>query len=194
MSYLRDSFCSNCTTRLDKVNKENIRRINVDNYADYIRAFPNRIILLNDGVCGKCYKIFRDTKKSWLNSNQTTAQNHVSNNNQNLINETVTQRSNIIPNTTKSNSSKENKTNTNQTAAVTFNTYLNNTNHSSRLNQTDENSNNISTMFECDNHYNYISDNNQHSPITLNSKKRENKRGKTFLQRKGDKAGSGKYF
>ena len=59
MSYLRDAWCCVCTTRLDKVKKGSIRRINPDNINEYSTTFPNSLILLNDCVCGDCNNFYK---------------------------------------------------------------------------------------------------------------------------------------
>ena len=77
MSYLRDAWCCVCTTRLDKVKKGSIRRINPDNINEYSKTFPNSLILLNDCVCGDCktnfYKIktLQKQNENENKSNQT---------------------------------------------------------------------------------------------------------------------------
>ena len=77
MSYLRDAWCCVCTARLDKVKKENIRRITPENINDYSKTFPISLILLNDCVCGNCknnfYKIKTIQKENKNKSNQTAS-------------------------------------------------------------------------------------------------------------------------
>ena len=79
MSYLRDAWCCVCTTRLDNVKKDSIRRINPDNINDFITTFPNSLILLNDWVCGDCktnyYKIktIQKLNENENKSNQTAS-------------------------------------------------------------------------------------------------------------------------
>ncbi len=72
MSYLRDAWCCICTTRLDKVKKGSIRRINPDYINEYSTTFPNSLILLNDCVCGDCKANFNDDNLEELNQRNTS--------------------------------------------------------------------------------------------------------------------------
>ena len=71
MSYLRDSGCSICLDRLDKVIKRNIRTVTNDKIDSYKEFWPLSDIRINDFICGKCLsKFFKKYKK--VESNLST--------------------------------------------------------------------------------------------------------------------------
>ena len=96
MSYLRDAWCCVCTTRLDKVKKGSIRRINPDNINEYSTTFPNSLILLNDCVCGDCKTNFYKIKTLQKQNENENKSNHLLLKRQTIIPFKVHQMSKII--------------------------------------------------------------------------------------------------
>lgn len=178
MSYLRDAWCCVCTTRLDKVKKDSIRRINPDNINDFITTFPNSLILLNDWVCGDCktnyYKIKTIQK---LNENE------------NKSNQTASKGTNNNSIQTPSNEQNENTTQTfsNETTNCDLNQTV--SNQSKNSNQSIEK--NLNGFFESNDF------NNNNVQVALESNCNKNMNGSTvkrsFFKSKSPELGK-KYF
>jgi hypothetical protein len=64
MSYLRDSCCSICVERLDKVKKNDIRQVTEESLALYRRFWANFHLEIGDKICGKCRSKYNNYLKN----------------------------------------------------------------------------------------------------------------------------------
>jgi hypothetical protein len=170
MSYLRDSCCSICVERLDKVKKNDIRQVTEESLVTYGRYWVNFHLQIGDKICGKC----RSKYKYFLNKqNKLNTKSNDNNTNDNNTNDNNTNDNNTNDNNTNDNNSNDNNTNDNNTNDN--NTNDNNTNdNNTNDNNTNDNNTNDNNTNDNNTNDNNTNDNNTNDNYSHHNDSSEN--------------------